>query len=895
MAVVKTIDGQQVEFETEPTASDIEEYRRLSQGQRSSARVGIRGISDFLQYQYQQAAEGLKDIVRSGFTVGPSAQEIVAYKAKGLTDQQIANVYKTGEEQFQALTPPGVQQRVVPRRDEYLSRYLGAGTRGLFGTLGIGGPGLMFAAGTTGELGGDIAQAAGAPRAAGEFVGAMSPLATGLIGSKKALVQAAESSPQITNRLSDLQIKQGVTAIAEEVPDLARRLQTVEQLKTINPNFKPTLAQVTGSEAAESLMKQQFARDPSFAGMITQQQKTTEEAINRILVKTLPVGTSFEEATRSELAKSLRPVLENKANYENTLINLGLAIKNQTGNEQVIGEQLRKAFEENLKSATSVKNNLYSFPTKYASEKGLTIPNTDAKRIYNTILDSGQDPAQLLNSLSPKEQRILQRIYPEGPSSDPASFGSVDANDIDGMIKSLNQRIFRLKGSADPESLTEALRLSEVRNTMIESLKSIPDQKYQNLLGIADDFYRTEFKPTFRQGMGYRLSKYGQEGFNIANSEVVRKFLEKPENLDDFIKIYGNAYGDKKDAFNLFEQGVFTTLFRDSKQIPSANDVSNFINKYDDGLQKFPSIRDKLLNTQSLLQEVEKQAQVITKSQDDTLASVLGKSKDKYVSVDENGIISLNSPELSDAIRKSFIGAAGEKRSAVDRNEFVALRKIALSDKDATISFRNNVMRIVAEQSDPLQFLKNNRDLILPLYRGNVKELKLAEDILSGVEMASTTRARTVPAGTAVPEIGEKQAGIALSSIFSKLTNPILSGSTATAQIFGKVLSKQIELSKDKATKQILANPMEFKESLEKAAKLQDDPKTVAKELIGAIDFSPVSNFFAKTGLRSGIVAIQPNGNVVVNVNGQNYEMPVEEITKENIDFIRQQQQQLAQ
>ena len=85
---------------------------------------------------------------------------------------------------------------------------------------------------------------------------------------------------------------------------------------------------------------------------------------------------------------------------------------------------------------------------------------------------------------------------------------------------------------------------------------------------------------------------------------------------------------------------------------------------------------------------------------------------------------------------------------------------------------------------------------------------------------------------------------------------------------------------------------MNFKQSLEKAAIIKDDPKTIAKELVGSIDFSPVSNFFAKAGLRSGIVAIQPNGNVVVNVNGQNYEMPVEEVTRENIEFIRQQQGQ---
>jgi hypothetical protein len=891
MAVVKTIDGQQVQFDTEPTAADIEEYRRLSQGQRSPARVGIGGISDFLQYQYQQAAEGLKDIVRSGFTVGPSAQEIAAYKAKGLTDQQIANIYKTGEEQFQALTPPGVQQRVVPRRDEYATRFLGAGTRALTGTLGIGGPGMMFAAGTTGEIGGDVAQALGAPRVAGEFVGALSPLATGLVGGKKAVVQAAESSPQITNRLSDLQIKQGVNAIAEEVPDLGQRLQTVEQLKAINPAFKPTLPQVTGSAAAESMMKQQFARDPGFAGMITKQQKDTEEAINKILLKTLPVGSSFEEATRTELSKSLRPILENKAKYESTLVNLGLAIKNQTGNEQVIGSQLRKAFEENLKSATSVKNNLYNVATKYSSDNGLTISNADSQRIYNTILDSGQDPAQLLNSLSSKEQKILQKLYPDGPATETNSFASVDANDVDGMIKSLNQRIFRLRGSADPESLTEAVRLSEVRNTMVDALKAVPDQKYQSLLGLADDFYRTEFKPTFRQGMGYRLSKYGQEGFNVANSEVVREFLKKPENLDDFIKIYGGAYGDKKDAFDLFEQGVFTVLFRDSKQIPSAEDVTRFLNNYDDGLKKFPSIRDKLVNTQSLLQEIEKQSLTLTKAQDDTLASVLGKNKDKYVSVDERGIISLNAPELSDSIRKAFIGAAGERRSAVDRNEFLALRKIALTDKDATESFRNNVMRIVAEQPNPLDFLKSNRDLIMPLYRGNAKELKFAEDVLRGIEMAGVTPARGIPVTTAVPEIGAGT-GIGASQIISKLTNPILSGSTATAQVFSKVLAKQIELSKDKATRQILANPMEFKQSLEKASKIKDDPKTVAKELIGAIDFSPVANFFAKAGLRSGIVAIQPNGSVVVNVNGQNYEMPIEEITKENIEFIRQQQGQ---
>jgi hypothetical protein len=76
----------------------------------------------------------------------------------------------------------------------------------------------------------------------------------------------------------------------------------------------------------------------------------------------------------------------------------------------------------------------------------------------------------LLNSLSPKEQRILQKLYPEGPAIDVASFRAVDANDVDGMIKSLNQRIFMLKGAADPTSLTEALRLSEVRGTLSEAL-----------------------------------------------------------------------------------------------------------------------------------------------------------------------------------------------------------------------------------------------------------------------------------------------------------------------------------------------------------------------------------------------------------------------------------------
>lgn len=881
MSVTIEIDGQKVEFDKPPTQEDIQEFRRLSAGQKSSSRVGIKGGADVGQYMYQQLFEGVKDLAKLGLFGGPTPQDVEELKAQGLTDAEIKEMYSGGMGVIEKTQAPGITQTVFPRKDEYITRYLGAGSRAVGGSLGIGGVPSMFGYGMLSELGGDVAQAAGGPRIAGELgLPLAAPLATAPFAAKKALESAATSSPEIASKIAQFQLGGSLEQIKQEVPNLSMRLAVAERLAAQDPNFKPNLAQITESSVAESLIKRQVAREggAAFKGSIDQSQEKTKKAAQNILRKNFPIVTeNMVDVAKAQIAKNLEPVLENQLRLNDSITNLGVALKSKKGSEQQIGARLRDIYEKELKTATDEKNSLYAKAAEIAEQRNLTISSDDVERIYNVISEDIADPMNFIQSLPTKEKTILSRVMPQDNV-----FNPISASQVDGAIKSLNSRIFRLDGAATPEALTEALRLKNVRNELSSSLSRIPDQDYQNAISLANQYYKADFKPRFREGMGYDLLGANQRGQKLANSAVVRRFMEKPENLDDFARIYGG----REDAYSLLKDGVYTMLLRDKGDTVSAKDIQAFVNKYDEGLSKFPNLKNEFLSTEKVMSALETQALQIEKSKENALAGVLGDRYESLLKLGDDGIVALKAEEFQDTINNAVLSAAGG--NAVGIREFNRIKGLAAKDSDAIGALRNYVVNLAAQQPNPTEFLRANDNLFGSLFKQDRKDYMDAMDILRGIEMAKRTPARGVPVTSAVPEIGEKQLGLPASSIFSKITNPILSASTATAQIFSKLLGTMVEQNKDVVYKAILSNPFGFKQALEKTTEI-GDVKKLAKDVVKEIDLTPLSTFFAAKGLKTGFVALQPNGEVVIDIDGNNVALPIEEVTKENIELLRSQ------
>lgn len=886
MSVIVDIDGKKVEWDTQPTKEDIEEYRRLSAGQSSGGRVGIKGMKDVGQYMYQQGFEGLKDLAKLGLMTGPDAQEIAALKAQGFTDADIKEIYQGGMKVLEATKPPGVDQLVYPGRSNYGTRYLGAGARAVTGSLGIGGIPSMFGYGMASEMGGDVAQSLGAPRIVGEFAApAASPLVTAPFVAKKALESAVKASPEITGKISQFQLGGTLDQIRKEVPELDFKLGIAERLAQQNPNFTPNLAQITDSTVAESIIKRQIARPEgaAFQGTISQAEKKTKKAVQQILARNFPVSQdAIANTATAEVRTSLAPALEKQVQLNDAVTNLGAALQSKKGSEQEIGTRLRTIYDNQLRAATDVKNGLYAKANEIADKRGLVVAPDQVRNIYKTISADLEDPMNFIQNLPTKEKALLSRVMPRtNDPDDLAGYLPLKASEVDGAIKSLNTRIFKLDGAATPEALTEASRLKTVRSSLIQALGTVDDADYQNVLSIANQYYKNGFKPRFREGMGYDLLRANQRGQAVANSEVVRKFLAKPENVDDFASIYGG----REDAYELLKDGVYTMLIKDKGDSLSSNDIKTFVSKYDEGLSKFPKLKQELLSNQSLLDGLERKALEVEKSKDSALAGVLGDRYKQFVTLGDDGIVQLKSAEFQDSINRSFLSAANG--DAVGRRDFNSIKAIAMKNPDAAESLRNYVVNAAASQPNPVEFLKNNDGLVGNLFK-NKKDYQLALDVLSGVEMSRKTPARNVPVTSAAPELGERQFGIPASSVFSKLSNPILSGSTAAAQIFSKFLGKQIEEYKDVAYRAILTDPSGFKAALEKTGQITD-PKQIGIEAIKSIDLSPLNTYLAKKGIKAGFVALQPNGEVVVDVNGRKFVMPIEEATRENIEDIRRQ------
>lgn len=886
MSVIVNIDGQQVEWDSQPTKEDIEEFRRLSRGQKGDARVGIKGMADTGQYMYQQGFEGLKDLAKLSLMSGPSPQERAELKAQGFSDAEITEMYTGGMGVLEAAKAPGIDQAVFPSRSDYGTRYLGAGSRAVTGSLGIGGVPSMFGYGMLSEAGGDVAQALGGPRIAGEIGAPLAaPLVTAPFAAKKIIEGAVTASPEISSKIAQFQLGGSLEQIRQEVPDLNIRLGIAERLAAQNPNFKPNLAQITESSVAESLIKRQIAREggAAFKGKIDQSQEKTKKAAQQILARNFPIQSGgVVNATSAEVKSKLAPALEQQIKLNDAITNLGSALKSRKGSEQEIGLKLRNIYDDQLKAATDVKNSLYAKANEIADQRNLVVGSDQVSNIFKTITEDVDNPINFIQSLPTKEKALLSRVLPQVDEAGNEVFSPLKASQVDGAIKSLNARIFRLDGAATPESLTESFRLKNIRNSLNNALASVDDQDYQNSISIANQYYKNGFKPRFREGMGYDLLNANRRGQVVANSEVVRKFLEKPENLDDFSSIYGG----REDAYELLKDGVYTMLIRDKGDSLSAKDVKAFVDKYDEGLSKFPKLKQELSSRQSLLEGLELKAQEVEKSKDNILAGVLGDNYRQFISLGDDGIVALKSAEFQDSINKSLLSAASG--NAVGARDFNRIKGLALKDPEATDSLRNYVINAAAQQPNPVDFLKANDNLVGALFKNNREDYQNALTILRGIEMSRVTPARGVPVTSATPEIGERQLGIPISGIFSKVTNPILSASTATAQVFSKFLGKQIEENKDAVYKAILSNPSGFKAALEKSTEISD-PKQLGIEALKAIDLSPLSTFFAQKGLKTGFVALQPNGEVVVDIDGTNVLLPIEDATKEVIEDLRMQ------
>lgn len=884
MSVIVDIDGQKVEWDSQPTKEDIEEFRRLSRGQQSSSRVGIKGLSDTAQYMYQQAFEGLKDLAKIGLVTGPTPQETADLKAQGLTDEEIKQMYSGGMGVIEKTQAPWVSQTVFPRKEDYLTRYAGAGSRAVTGSLGIGGIPGMFGMGALSEFGGDIAQAAGGPRLVGEIgLPLLQPVATAPFVAKKALESTVQATPEISSKIAQFQLGGSLEQLQQEVPDLSLRLAIAERLAAQNKNFKPNLAQITESSVAESLIKRQVAKEggAEFKGKIDQAQRQTQKAAKNILQKNFPLlSDGIIDTTKATIRKNLEPVLEQQIKLNDSITNLGLFWRSKKGSQQQIGFKLRDILDKELKAATDTKNSLYAKAEEIATEKNLQVSPDQVKKIYDTIQENIDQPLNFIRALPAKERAVLEKVAPDGDA-----FPSISVSNVDGAIKNLNSRIFTLEGAATPESLTEALRLKNIRGSLSDAIASVDDKDYKNALSLANQYYKGDFKPRFREGMGLALLRSNQLGQKIANSEVVKNFLAKPENLDDFAKIYGG----REDAYNLLKDGVYTSLIREGGDSLTSSNIQSFLKKYDEGLSKFPALKNELKNKQSFLTGLETQALEIEKQKNNALAGVLGEQYSNLVKLGDDGIVSLKVEEFQDSLNRMI--ASATTGQAVGAREFNRIKGMALKDPDATESLRNYVVNFAANQPNPTEFLRANDNLVGSLFKADRKDYKDAMDILRGIEMSRITPARGVPVTSAVPEIGEKQLGIPVSSIFSKISNPILSGTTATAQIFSKFLGKQIEQNKDVVYKAILSNPSGFKDALEKTQKITSSTE-LAKDLIKAIDLSPISTFFAKKGLKTGFVALQPSGDVVIDIDGNNVALPVEDATKENIEFLREQLKQ---
>jgi hypothetical protein len=888
MSVIVKIDGQDVEWDTQPTKEDIEEFRRLSKGQEGSARVGIKGMKDTGQYMYQQGFEGLKDLAKLSLMAGPSPQEVISLKAQGFSDAEIKEMYSGGMKVLEQAKAPGVTQQVYPSRSDYLTRYAGAGSRAVTGSLGIGGIPSMFGYGVASEVGGDIAQALGGPRIAGEITAPFAgPVFTLPFVAKKSLESAVKASPEISGKIAQFQLGGTLDQITQEVPDLAQKLAVAERLSAQNPNFVPNLAQITESSVAESIIKRQIAREggAAFKGTIDQAEEKTKKAAQQILARNFPLTTDgVVNLAKAEIRNNLTPALQKQIQINDAITNLGASLKSKKVSEQEVGGKLRNLYDQQLRAATDVKNGLYAKANEIADKRNLVVAPTEVSKIYSTIANDIDDPMNFIQSLPTKERALLSRIVPQTDELGNPVFSSLSASQVDGAIKSLNSRIFRLDGTATPEGLTEAARLKTIRSSLTSALGTVDDADYQNVLSIANQYYKNGFKPRFREGMGYELLRANQRGQVLANSEVVRKFMAKPENLDDFSRIYGG----REDAYDLLKDGVYTMLIKDKGDTPSASDIQAFVSKYDEGLSKFPALKNELLNNQTVLSGLEKKALEVEKSKDNILAGVLGDNYKQFIKLGDDGIVNLKGEEFQDSINRALISATNG--DAVGKREFNKIKGLALKDPDATDALRNYVVNTAAAQPNPVDFLKQNDVLVGALFKGNKKDYNNALDILRGIEISRVTPTRGVPVTSATPELGERALGLPVSSIFSKISNPILSGSTATAQIFSKFIGKQIEENKDIAYRAIISDPSGFKKALEKTGEIKD-PKQLGIEALKAIDLSPLNAYFAKKGLKSSFVALQPNGEVVVDIDGNNIVMPIDEATKENLDDIRRQLQ----
>tara|TARA_R110000823_G_scaffold3000_3_gene11880 strand:+ start:6197 stop:9748 length:3552 start_codon:yes stop_codon:yes gene_type:complete len=278
---------------------------------------------------------------------------------------------------------------------------------------------------------------------------------------------------------------------------------------------------------------------------------------------------------------------------------------------ELIGEMYRVADPgDSIRiDITPIENAVASLTRNKALYTGADV---DVPSYINGVVARALKTQDKANTIDLSALPVAERVAIEGAQG-PVTNSFDDLVGKTGLVRIL-RREQRIELSKPDGSMIKVKALQEVEQAALEALqKGIPPESYETFLK-AEAFYKTDYNPRFRQGLGSDMLRVKTTGDEMLHREDIVRRVWNEQNQSE-LKEFNLLYKDDPIAMATLNDYVKDNLYRhlrDNKNPAGLSGALNaWKNKYKNQLKMFPSFSEDLKTVDSTIESLVARQRVI--------------------------------------------------------------------------------------------------------------------------------------------------------------------------------------------------------------------------------------------------------------------------------------------
>jgi len=578
---------------------------------------------------------------------------------------------------------------------------------------------------------------------------------------------SADAQKASANSLLQKDINKSMEAAPQSVANLQRSLELSKKI----PEWKPTLAQMTGAPGLIAIHKEVANKSAESLARAAAADMRNLEAITAYKERTFPkasaesgvIGATDPARARLSAQKSVMGMDAEKATAD--LRRLGASFQ-RTADNQVIGDQLREKYWEARDTAKGALNSQLQGVYRHAKAIGLQEDVSDIREAVKKIVNSDR---QTFQNLPPLFSKVLNE-FPEGKAGELTREAVTKAGATKPVYRTTTSQGVEGKSTANFEELhslykqankdwadaimagdsTKAHYMDMIKQQLQAKVSKYSDPKYGQFADKFKEFNSNyaKYAQVFNEGAGGALRKRTRNGLSTDSEDIVKGFLQtadKKKGIQDFFNIYGT---DEK-AVGLLEEGILDSFSKQAMRTGEFNPkaAQAWMHKHGTAMGELPEMKAALMNTTEVsgmlvnrrLQAV-KQRQVLDRTE---IAKISKSAQPDKV--------------IEDALRNP--------------NKMKGLVVGAITE-DGKKAVSRGLVDAIAARPDSYQYLLAHQDTLQPIFeklgKGHWQNVK---DIAEMGEIASRVKAPTQVELAKMADPVEQATGTSAKGLLSRFMN----------------------------------------------------------------------------------------------------------------------------